>query len=69
MVFIIAIVLLITVFVLSYNNFRKEKYKTDKERTKSMQVFLLTWFLVIVTAVAVYFAICYFTGYDFVPGM
>ena len=34
-----------------------------------MQVFALSWFLVAVTAVAVYFAICYFTGYDFLPGM
>ena len=69
MVFIVVLVLLITMFILSFSKFKKETYKTDKERIKSMQVFALSWFLVVVTAAAVYFAICYFTGYDFIPGM
>lgn len=69
MVLIVSLVLLVTVFILSYNNFRKETYKTDKERIKSKQVFVLSWFLVIATAVAVYFCICYFTGQDFIPSV
>lgn len=64
MALIIIVVLLVTIFLLSYSNFKKETYKTKEEKVKSMQVFALTWALVVMTAVATYFIVCYFAGWD-----
>ena len=64
MVLIISLVLLITIFILSYNNFRKETHKTKEDRVKSMQIFSLAWALVTVTAAAVYCVFSYFINGD-----
>ncbi len=62
MVLAIAIIVVVLSFIFSYNLFKDEKHATKKERTRSMQVFALSWALVAVTAVALYFAFCYYTG-------
>ena len=62
MVLIIGLAIVLVAFLFSYSQLRKEVHKTKKERIRSMQVFILAWLLVAVTAVALYFAFCYYTG-------
>ena len=62
MVLLICTVTIVLAFIFSYNLFKDNKYDTEKERVKSMQVFALSWALVAVVAVALYFAFCLFTG-------
>ena len=62
MVLIVTLVIIFLAFLLSYSQFKKEVHKTKKERIKSMQVFVLSWVLIAVVAVALYFAFCYYTG-------
>ena len=64
MALIIILVLLFTIFMLSYNNFKKETFKNKEDRVKSMQVFALTWALVSMTSVAVYFIVCHLAGWN-----
>ncbi|MBQ3475025.1 MAG: hypothetical protein IJH20_02515 [Bacilli bacterium] len=61
MVLIISLVLIVTLFLLSYANFRKDVYnKKGNDKVKTMQIFALTWALVSVTAIATYCVISYF---------
>ena len=60
MVLIISFALLVVIFFLSYSNFKKEKFTSEKDKVKSMQIFALSWALVSVIAVATYCVISYF---------
>ena len=61
----ITTVILIISFVLSYKKYKNETYKTKKERVKSMQVFILSWTLIVFIAIALYFILCSCFGVNF----
>ena len=62
MVLLICTVAIILCFFYTYNLFKDRKFDNEKDRVKSMQIFALSWALVAVTAVALYFTFCLFTG-------
>lgn len=62
MVLLICTITIVLAFIFSYNLFKDQKFENERDRVKSMQVFALSWALVAVTAVALYFAFCLFTG-------
>ncbi len=57
--------ILIISFVLSYKKYKSETYKTKKERVRSMQVFILSWTLIVFVAIALYLILCAYTGEKF----
>ncbi|MBR2712838.1 MAG: hypothetical protein IKE73_03925 [Bacilli bacterium] len=61
----IAAVILIISFVLSYKKYKNETYKTKKERVKSMQLFILSWTLIVFVAIALYLILCSYFGEKF----